>query len=238
MGGVGEHVNGLDFCYFVCLIVFIVFIGFIVFFGLGFVVEEVVKVSGEGFGVAGDVDYLFGGEGGDGVEEGLCAAGTGRVEDDYIYCFIVVVFLAFFVAFCQGFDEVSGVSVVEFYVLYVVLLCILDGILYGILFEFHAYDFLCAFGGGEDAYGACAAVGVKNGLALEVSLFEGLGVELFGLRVVNLVKGAGGDLEGAAEESVLDEAFAEEDFLSGTQDEVCVVWVYVVDDCGDFGVLL
>ena len=57
VGGLGKHVNRLDFCYFVCLIVFI---GFIVFFGLGFVVEEVVKVSGEGLGVAGDVDYFLG----------------------------------------------------------------------------------------------------------------------------------------------------------------------------------
>ncbi len=170
MGGVGEHVYGPDFCYF---------IGWFVF---SFVVEEVGEVAAEGFGVAGDVDYLFGGEGGDGVEKGLRAAGTGRVQNYDVDRLFV---------FGEFSYELGSVSVIEFYVFNIVLSGVLDGIFYGVLFEFHSYDFLCAFGGGEDTDGARAAVGVEDGLVLEVSVTEGLGVELLGLRVVDLVEGFG-----------------------------------------------
>ena len=53
------------------------------------ILGQKVQISCQGFGVAGDVDDLFGGEGEEGAEELLRAAGAGRVGEDDIGGFSV-----------------------------------------------------------------------------------------------------------------------------------------------------
>ena len=158
-----EHVDGLDF--------------------LGFVAEllEDGEVAGEAGGVAGDVDDAVGLHVGEGLEDGLGAAGARWVDDDDIGAHALLVETRH--DFGRVADDKFGVADV---VVARVLLRIEDG---G-LDDLDAVD-LAGFLREEQRDRAGAAVGVDDGLlALEIREFQRLVVEDFGLLRVDLEEGA------------------------------------------------
>ena len=163
MRGHREHGDGLDF--------------------LGFVAEllEDGEVAGEAGGVAGDIDDAVGLHVGEGLEDGLGAAGARRVDDDDIGAHALLV---------EARHDLGRVTDNEFGVADVVVARVLLRIEDGGLDDLDAVD-LAGFLREEQRDRAGAAVGVDDGLlTLEVREFQRLVVEDFGLLRVDLEEGA------------------------------------------------
>lgn len=158
-----EHVDGLDF--------------------LGFVAEllEDGEVAGETGWVAGDVDDAVGLHVGEGLEDGLGAAGARRIDDNDIGAHALLV---------EARHDLGRIADDKFGVADVVVTSILLGVEDGRLDDLDAVD-LAGFLRKEQRDRAGAAVGVDDGLlALEVREFQRLVVEDFGLLRVDLEEGA------------------------------------------------
>lgn len=158
-----EHVDGLDF--------------------LGFVAEllEDGEVAGEAGGVAGDVDDAVGLHVGEGLEDGLGAAGARRVDDDDIGAHALLV---------EARHDLGRIADDEFGIADIVVARVLLRVEDGGLDDLDAVD-LTGFLREEQRDRAGAAVGVDDGLlALKVREFQRLVVEDFGLLRVDLEEGA------------------------------------------------
>ena len=158
-----EHVDGLDF--------------------LGFVAEllEDGEVAGEAGWIAGDVDDAVGLHVGEGLEDGLGAAGARRVDDDDIGAHTLLV---------EARHDLGRIAYDEFSVADVVVARVLLRIEDGGLDDLDAVD-LAGFLREEQRDRAGAAVGIDDSLlALEVREFQCLVVEDFGLLRVDLKEGA------------------------------------------------
>lgn len=206
MRGHGEHIDGLDF--------------------LGLVAEllEDGKVAGEAGGVAGDVDDAVGLHVGEGLENGLGAAGARRVDDDDIGAHALLV---------KARHDFGRIANDEFCVADVVVARVLLRIEDGGLDDLDAVD-LAGFLREEQRDRAGAAVGVDDGLlALEVRELQRLVVEDFGLLRVDLEEGTRRDVEGQAADAVEDGRLAPEQVRLAAHDDVVVVRLDVLVDADD-----
>lgn len=201
-----EHVDGLDF--------------------LGFVAEllEDGEVAGEAGGVAGDVDDAVGLHVGEGLEDGLGAAGARRVDDDDIGAHALLV---------EARHDLGRIADDEFGVADVIVARVLLRIEDGGLDDLDAVD-LAGFLREEQRDRAGAAVGVDDGLlALEVRELQRLVVEDFGLLRVDLEEGARRDVEGQAADAVENGRLAPEQVRLAAHDDVVAVRLDVLVDADD-----
>lgn len=206
MRGHREHVDGLDF--------------------LGFVAEllEDGEVAGEAGGVAGDVDDAVGLHVGEGLEDGLGAAGARRVDDDDIGAHALLV---------EARHDFGRVADDKFGVADIVVARILLRIEDGGLDDLDAVD-LTGFLREEQRDRTGAAVGIDDSLlALEVREFQRLVVEDFGLLRVDLEEGARRDVEGQAADAVEDGRLAPEQVRLAAHDDVVAVRLDVLVDADD-----
>lgn len=206
MRGHGEHIDGLDF--------------------LGFVAEllEDGEVAGEAGGVAGDVDDAVGLHVGEGLKDGLGAAGARWVDDDDIGAHALLV---------KARHDFGRIANDEFCVADVVVARVLLRIEDGGLDDLDAVD-LAGFLREEQRDRAGAAVGVDDGLlALEVRELQRLVVEDFGLLRVDLEEGTRRDVEGQAADAVENGRLAPEQVRLAAHDDVVVVRLDVLVDADD-----
>lgn len=206
MRGHREHVDGLDF--------------------LGPVAEglEDGDIAGEAGGVAGDVDDAVGVHVGEGLEDGLRAAGARRVDDDDIGAHALFVKARH--DFCRIADDELGVADI---VVAGVLLRVEDGR----LDDLDAVDLAGLL---REEQGDCtsAAVGIDDGLfSLEVCEFQGLVVEDFRLLCVDLEEGPRRDVEGQAADAVEDGRLAPEQIRLAAHDDVVAIRLDVLMDADD-----
>lgn len=201
-----EHVDGLDF--------------------LGPVAEGLDDgdIAGKAGGVAGDVDDAVGVHVGEGLEDGLRAAGARRVDDDDIGAHALLVEARH--DFCRIADDEFGVADV-------VVARVLLGVEDGRLDDLDAVDFAGLLSEKQrDCAGA--AVGIDDSLlALEVREFQGLVVEDFRLLRIDLEEGARRDVEGQAADAVEDGRLAPEQIRLASHDDVVAVCLDVLVDADD-----
>lgn len=198
-----EHVDGLDF--------------------LGFVAEllEDGEVAGETGWVAGDVDDAVGLHVGEGLEDGLGAAGARRVDDDDIGAHALLV---------EARHDLGRIADDEFGVADVVVTGILLGVEDGRLDDLDAVD-LAGFLREEQRDRTGAAVGIDDSLlALEVRELQRLVVEDLSLLRVDLEEGARRDVEGQAADAVEDGRLAPEQVRLAAHDDVVAVRLDVLVD--------
>ena len=159
------------------------------------------NIPGQGGGVAGDVDQSSGGEAGDGFDGIGVQALAGRVHHHHI---------GLDALFFQLQGGGTGVGAEKFGVFDAVSLGVVLGILHGQGDDLHADELARSAGHGQ-GNGAHTTVEVENGVLFgDPGGFDGGGVELLGLVVVDLVEGSGAETEGKAAEGVLDPAVAVE----------------------------
>lgn len=201
-----EHVDGLDF--------------------LGFVAEllEDGEVAGETGWVAGDVDDAVGLHVGEGLEDGLGAAGARRVDDDDIGAHALLV---------EARHDLGRIADDEFGIADVVVTRVLLRIEDGRFDDLDAVD-LAGFLREEQRDRAGAAVGVDDGLlTLEVRELQRLVVEDLSLLRVDLEEGARRDVEGQAADAVEDGRLAPEQVRLAAHDDVVAVRLDVLVDADD-----
>lgn len=201
-----EHVDGLDFLSFVAELL------------------EDGEVAGEAGGVAGDVDDAVGLHVGEGLEDGLGAAGARRIDDDDIGAHALLV---------EARHDLGRIADDEFGVADVVVTRVLLRIEDGRLDDLDAVD-LAGFLREEQRDRTGAAVGVDDGLlALEVRELQRLVVEDLSLLRVDLEEGARRDVEGQAADAVEDGRLAPEQVRLATHDDVVAVRLDVLVDADD-----
>ena len=208
MHGLGEHVHRLHIFHLIAQ-------------GL-----QDLGISGEGGGIAGDVDDAGGLHAGGGGEDFFAAAGADGVHDDHVRA------KAFFIELWHPFAGVGGV---EFGIGNLISFCIFLGVFDGFLHDLDADD---AFGflGKAQRNGAGAAVGVDDGLATgELRAGEGFFVEPFGLEAMDLEEGEGGDFEGNAAEGGGQGFLAPKVMNLISQDRIARMVLHVVIDGDHFG---
>lgn len=201
-----EHVDGLDF--------------------LGFVAEllEDGEVAGETGWVAGDVDDAVGLHVGEGLEDGLGAAGARRVDDDDIGAHALLV---------EARHDLGRIADDEFGIADVVVTRVLLRIEDGRFDDLDAVD-LAGFLREEQRDRAGAAVGVDDGLlTLEVRELQRLVVEDLSLLRVDLEEGARRAVEGQAADAVEDGRLAPEQVRLAAHDDVVAVRLDVLVDADD-----
>ena len=116
-----------------------------------------------------------------------------------------------------------------------VVLGVADGVANGRCHDFDAVD-LFGFLGQEQGDGPGAAVDVGHGFpAFEVGEIEGRFIEALGLFAVDLEEGLGGNVEGQGADGVVDGPFAVDGLGLGSQDDVGMALVDVLDDAGQAG---
>ncbi len=167
MRGHREHVDGLDF--------------------LGFVAEllEDGEVAGEAGGVAGDIDDAVGLHVGEGLEDGLGAAGARRVDDDDIGAHALLV---------ETRHDFGRVADDEFGVADIVVARILLRVEDGGLDDLDAVD-LTGFLREEQRDRAGAAVGIDDSLlALDVRELQRLVLDYLSMLSFDLKVGARRDV--------------------------------------------
>ena len=157
------------------------------------------NVTGQGGGVAGDVDQAAGGHAADGFDGVGVQALAGRVHGDDVRADALLFQL-------QG--GLACVAAEEFRVFDAVASGVVPGILHGLGNHLHPND-LAGGGGHGQGDGAHTAVEVQHQILFgDARQVDGSLVEALGLVVVHLVEGAGGQAELEAAEGILDEARA------------------------------
>lgn len=203
-----KHIDGLDF---LCL-----------------VAErfEDGEVAREARGIARNVDDALGVHIGKRLEDRFRAAGARRVDDDDIGAHTL---------FIEARHDFRRVADDELRVAHVVVarvfLCVEDGR----LDDFDAVN-LMRFLREEQSNRTRAAVGVDDRLfALEVGKFEGLVVEHFGLRRIDLEERTRRDMERQAADAVEDGRLAPEQLRLAAHDDIVAVRLDVLMHADDMG---
>lgn len=203
-----KHIDGLDF---LCL-----------------VAErfEDGEVAREARGIARNVDDALGVHIGKRLEDRFRAAGARRVDDDDIGAHAL---------FVEARHDFRRVADNEFGIAHVVVAGVFLRVEDGRLDDFDAVD-LMRFLREEQRNRTRAAVGVDDRLfALEVGKFEGLVVEHFGLRRIDLEERTRRDMERQAADAVEDGRLAPEQLRLAAHDDIVAVRLDVLMHADDMG---
>lgn len=201
-----EHVDGLDFLSFVAELL------------------EDGEVAGEAGWIAGDVDDAVGLHVGEGLEDGLGAAGARRIDDDDIGAHALLV---------EARHDFGRIADDEFGIADVVVARVLLRVEDGGLDDLDAVD-LAGFLREEQRDRTGAAVGIDDSLlALEVRELQRLVVEYLSLLRVDLEEGAWRDVEGQAADAVEDGWLAPEQVRLAAHDDVVAIRLDVLVDADD-----
>ena len=158
-------------------------------------------VTGQGGGVAGNVDDAPGGESGQGFDGVGVEALPGRIHHHHVGLDALLF---------QSQSRLAGVAAEKFGVFNAVALGVVLCVLHSLGDHLHADD-LAGGGSHSQGDGAHAAVQIQNGVVSgDLCLGDGGLIEPLGLMVVHLIEGPGAQTEIQAAESVLDVAGAVE----------------------------
>ena len=213
MRGVGEHVDGLYLLH-----------------GVSAVLSQKIQVPRHCLGIAGDIDHPFGRHFYQRAQKLLAAACTRRIHEYHVAALVLL---------GARLHEFACVAFVKADVLQLVELCVADGVAHRVSVQLNADDPPCALLCGDDADGADPAVGVKHGfVSFQMGIFHRFSVQGFGLDGINLIEAFRRNAEAASAENILDIAFAVEDGLPLSEDEIGVEIVDVLHNGSDGGKLL
>ena len=211
VGSLGKHIHGLDLTDLVAA------------------AAEDGGITGKGGGAAGDIDNTLGHDGQDGLQDFCVAAGTGRVQDDHVRL--------------HTFPDETGqfhgsIGADEFTVSDPVLTGILPGILDGRGHDLDAQG-MPGFLGQEEGDGAGPAVQVDDVFpARERCIMQRGLIEGFGLACIDLEKRQGRDGKSQCSQPVMDGAGTMDDPAFGSQDDIGMPRIDVLDQGHESGQVL